>query len=113
MNQEELAKELSQSLFRQTYLMKMLHIEHQTFLKFKGLNSGFKNTLSFLVNAFNNGIERLKGYMPNSRKAFEQEMAMSEEKMMALSNIFSVLILLPLEDVERIEEQCNDIKKSI
>ena len=113
MNQEELASQLSQSLFRQTYLMKMLHIEHSHFLKIKGLNSGFKNTLSFLVNAFTNGIERLKGYMPKSRQAFEAEMKLSEEKMMALSNIFSVLILLPLEDVERIEEQCNDIKKTI
>jgi hypothetical protein len=113
MNQEELASQLSQSLFRQTYLMKMLHIEHSHFLKIKGLNSGFKNTLAMLVNGFKNGIERLKDYMPNSKKAFEQEMAMSEEKMMALSNIFSVLILLPLEDVEKIEEQCNDIKKSI
>jgi len=113
MTQDELAKELSQSLFRQTYLMKMLHIEHSQFLKFKGLNSGFKNTLAMLVNGFKNGIARLKDYMPKSKQAFDEEMTMSEEKMMALSNIFSVLILLPLEDVEKIEEQCNDIKKSI
>lgn len=113
MTQDERLKDLSQMLFRMTYLMKMMHIEHRYFLKIKGLDSGFKNTLSMLVNSFNGGIARLKDYMPKSKQVFDDELKMSEEKMMALSNIFSVLILLPLEDVEKIEEQCNDIKKSI
>lgn len=109
---EEQVNRQSASLYRQMYLMRMLHYEYDFFLKYPA-PSGIKNALYRGKQTYNSVILQLRTAMPISREKLEKELNMSEEKIMALSNILEKLCALDEADVLALETEFeNQVKVS-
>jgi hypothetical protein len=103
MNQQQ-ANKLTASVFRQLFLLKMLHTENHFFLK-QPAPSGIKNALSRGCKAFEFTLNDLCNQLPLSREKLKTEVKVSEEKILAISTILEKLSMLDESQVLEIENQ--------
>jgi len=82
MTQKE-QNEISASFYRMMFLIKMIQIEQNFFLKY-AKNGGIKNVLKRLKDSNEKGVEQLLSYMPNSRHKVKDIMNHSDEKINAI-----------------------------
>lgn len=108
MNQEQINR-YTASLYRQTFLIKMLDAENNYFAQFKA-PSGIKNEFARLSKVYAKGIENIKVYMPTKKDIYQEHIKHSEEKISASLNILEKLMVLDDETVFKIEEDFNQIK---
>lgn len=109
MNQEQINR-YTASLYRQTFLLKMLDAENTYFAQFKA-PSGLKNEFVRLSKVYSKGIENIKLYMPNSKDSFDKHIKQSEEKISASLNILEKLMILDDETVFKLEDDFNKLVK--
>lgn len=105
MTQEEI-NQISASLYRMMFLVKMIETEQSYFLKYSR-NGGIKNVLKRLKDSNEKGVEHLLSYMPNSKDKFKSIMAESEEKINAMANIIEKLSMLDEDTVLKLEDDFN------
>jgi hypothetical protein len=108
MNQEH-RNQLSASVYRQLFLMKMLSVEYEFFAKFP-LPSGIKNIMFRGKNGFNNCVNELKLSLPLSKGTVDRVIHESDEKTRAMANIFEKLAVMTEEEVLAIETEMEVIK---
>jgi len=95
--------ELSRSVFRMTYLFKMIELE-ANYQKRLGAQHQAKYELSKMANAVGGGIKNIKASLKLSGDVYENEVNKSEEKINAMHNILTKLADMDEADVLRWEE---------
>lgn len=98
------AQDLSASLFRQTFLMRMLKDENAHFLKTKA-PSRLKNALYRGTHTYDNVVKELRICLPLSKEDMERELKLSDEKIYALNAIFEMLAPLDEKDITALEDE--------
>lgn len=98
------AQDLSDSLFRQTFLMRMLKDENAHFLKTKA-PSRLKNALYRGAHAYDNVVKELKLCLPLSKEDMERELKLSDDKIYALNAIFEILAPLDEQQLTALEDE--------
>lgn len=106
MNQEE-QNRVSASFYRQIFLIKMLSLEHEHFLK-TAKHSGIKNVLFRLKNSVAGGLDQLLSYLPNSRETFKTVMQQNDEKIIAMLSIIEKISMLDEETVLQLEKDFDE-----
>mgnify|MGYP007071572329 CR=1 FL=1 len=99
----EQANRISASVFRQTFLLKMLQTENNFFLK-QHAPSGVKNALNRGAKAYGHVLTDLRNALPKGKDALTESLEQSEEKIFAMASILEKLSALPEKDVLQIEE---------
>lgn len=105
---QQLRNEMTASLFRQLYLARMMNKEHEYFLKFP-LASGIKNVLKRMKDNYHVSLSQLKAYLPKSKDKLDNELALSDEKLNALCNIFEKLSMLDEQQVVELESTFDEM----
>lgn len=95
--------ELSRSVFRMTYLFKMIELE-ANYQKQLGAQHQAKYELGKMANAVSVGIKNIKASLKLSGDVYENEVNKSEEKINAMHNILTKLADMDEADVLRWEE---------
>lgn len=94
--------ELSRSVFRQSFLLRMIAIEADYQIKL-GARGKAKYELNKMVQAVNSGFKNIKHELKISGDVFEKELVNSEEKINAIHNVITALADMPEKDVIDIE----------
>ncbi len=94
--------DLSRSVFRLSFLLKMIAIEADYQNKL-GARGKAKYELNKMIQAVNIGFKNIKHELKISGDLFEQELNDSEEKINAIHNIITSLADMPEADVAEIE----------
>lgn len=111
MNQEQVNR-LSQSLYRQLFLLKMLHYEYEYFVK-SPLASGIKNILFRATKVLPSIVMDLKIALPKSKQQIDNQVIHSDEKVRAIATILEKLSVLDEEDVLKLETDFDEMIKVV
>ncbi len=102
---------LTKAFFRMAFLMKMIQMDAEYFLKISN-NSGVKNVLKLIKTCLQNNIPRLADNLaPDSKVVFNQQLNVSAEKINALHNMLTKMILLDEASMLALEIQMDEILK--
>ena len=95
--------DLARSVFRMTYLFKMIELE-ANYQKQLGAQHQAKYELNKMANAVSGGIKNIKASLKLSGDVYEKEISQSIEKINAMHNVLTKMADMSEEDVLKIEE---------
>lgn len=108
MNEQQRAQ-FASSLFRSAFLLKMIDHEMNYFAKFPA-PSGIKNELNRMAKCYKSGLTNISLYMPQTKDVFKAVLNENDERILAMSAIVEKLALLPVEYVQQVEIDLEEIK---
>lgn len=108
MNKEQQAQ-FAACVFRSAFLLKMLDYEMNYYSKFPA-PSGIKNEFNRMAKCYKSGLTNISLYMPQTKDVFKAVLNENEERILSMSAIVEKLALLPLEYVQQVEKDLEEIK---
>lgn len=108
MNEAQRAQ-FASSLFRSAFLLKMIDHEMNYFAKFPA-PSGIKNEFNRMAKCYKSGLTNISLYMPQTKDVFKAVLNENDERILAMSAIVEKLALLPVEYVQQVERDLEEIK---
>lgn len=100
--------QFASSLFRTAFLLKMIDYEMNHFAKFKA-PSGIKNEFTRMAKVYRSGVTNISLHMPQTKDIFKGIVNENDERILAISAIVEKLTVMPLEQVQLVENDLSGI----
>ena len=108
MNEQQRAQ-FAASLFRSAFLLKMIDHEMNYFAKFPA-PSGIKNEFNRMAKVYKSGLTNISLHLPQTKEVFKGILSENDERVLAISAIVEKLSVMPLEQVQQVENDLEGIK---
>jgi len=108
MNTEQ-QNQFAASLFRSAFMLKMIDHEMNYFAKFPA-PSGIKNEFNRMTKVYKSGLINISLHLPQTKAVFSSILSDNDERVLAISAIVEKLSVMPLEQVQAVENDLSGIK---
>jgi hypothetical protein len=105
---EKQQNQFAASLFRTAFLLKVIDYEMNHFAKFKA-PSGIKNEFNRMAKVYRSGLINISLHMPQTKDIFKGIVTKNDERILAISAIVEKLSVMPLEQVQQVENDLSGI----
>jgi len=106
---EQQREQFASSLFRSAFLLKMIDHEMNYFAKFP-TPSGIKNEFNRMAKVYKSGLTNISLHLPQTKEVFKGILSDNDERVLAISAIVEKLSVMPLEQVQQVENDLEGIK---